>query len=179
MPLLADYGLFFGGGEAVVADAADFGARDGDLHFEVAGDLFLQLLVEAGLEFADLAAAQAGDVDVVARAVSFVVVAVAAKMEEVEFVDEAFFLEKVDGAVDGDQVDGGINLLRAGQDLVDVEMLLGVIHDFEDDAALAGEANALLAQGFLEAAGGFRGVEAFAGRDAMGRSGRHKRVPKG
>src|SRR5258708_22774 len=41
--------LFFGGGEAVVADAADFGAGDGYLHVEVAGDLFLELLVEAGI----------------------------------------------------------------------------------------------------------------------------------
>ena len=33
-------GGFFIEGEAVVADAAYFGAGDGDLHFEVAGDLF-------------------------------------------------------------------------------------------------------------------------------------------
>ena len=33
-------GGFFFVGEAVVADTAYFGAGDGDLHFEVAGDLF-------------------------------------------------------------------------------------------------------------------------------------------
>ena len=95
-------GLSLGSGQAVVADAADFGAGDGDLHFEVAGDLFLQLFVEAGFKFADFAAAKAGDVNVVARAVGFVVVAVAAEVKVVEFVDEAFFLEKFDGALDGD-----------------------------------------------------------------------------
>jgi len=176
---ITDYGLFLGGGEAVVTDAADFGARDGDLHVEVAGDLFLELLVKAGLEFADLAAAQAGYVDVVAWAMGFVVVAVAAKVEKVEFVDESFFLEEIDGAIDGDQVHGGVNFLRAGEDLVDIKMLLGVVHDFQDDAALAGEADALLAQSFLEAAGGLGSVEAFAGRDTMGRDGRHERIPKG
>jgi hypothetical protein len=61
------------------------------LHVEVAGDLFLELFVEAGFEFADFAAAETGYVDVVAGAVGFVVVAIAAEVEEVEFVDQAFF----------------------------------------------------------------------------------------
>jgi hypothetical protein len=39
MGVSADGGIFFAG-EAVVADAAYFGAGDGDLHVEVAGDLF-------------------------------------------------------------------------------------------------------------------------------------------
>ena len=160
-------GGFFFVGEAVVADAAYFGAGDGYLHVEVAGDLFLELFVEAGFEFADFAAAETGYVDVVARAVGFVVVAVAAEVEEVEFVDETFFFEEVDGAIDGDEMDGGVHFLGALEDLIDVEVLLGGVHDFEDDAALAGEANSLFAQGFLEVAGGFGGVDAFAGRDAM------------
>jgi len=64
------------------------------LHVEVAGDLLLELFVEAGFEFADFATAETGDVDVVAGAVGFVVVAIAAEMEEVEFVDQAFFLRR-------------------------------------------------------------------------------------
>ena len=168
--------LFLGGGEAGVADAADFGAGDGDLHFEVTGDLFLELFVEAGFEFADLAAAEAGDMDVVAGAVGFVVVAVAAEMEKIKLVDEAFFFEEVDGAVDGDEVDGGVDFLRAFQDLVDVEVLFGVVHDFEDDAALAGEANSLFTQGFLKMAGGIGGIDAFTGRDAMCGSGGHETI---
>jgi hypothetical protein len=83
--LLAE-GIFLAG-EAVVADAPYFGAGDGDLHFEIAGDLFFELFVETGFEFADFAAAEAGYVDVVARAVSFVVVSVAAEVEEIELVD--------------------------------------------------------------------------------------------
>ena len=114
--------------------------------------------------------------DVVAGAVSFVVVAVAAEMEEVELVDEAFFFEEVDGAVDGDEVDGRVHFLGASEDLVDVEMLLGGVHDFQDDAALAGEANSLLAESFLQVAGGFGGVDAFARRDAMRGRGRHEEI---
>jgi hypothetical protein len=161
------------GGEAVVADAADFGARDSDLHTEVAGDLILKLFVEARLEFANLATAEAGDVDVVARAVGFVVVAITAEMKKIELVDEALFLEKVDGAVDGDEMDFRTDFLGALEDLIHVEVLLGVIHDLEDDTALTGKANALLAKGFLERTGGLGGVEAFTGRDAMGWSSGH------
>jgi len=101
-------------------------------------------------------------VDVVAGAVGFIVVAVAAEVEEIEFVDQAFSFEEVDGAVDGDEVDGGVHFLGAFEDLVDVEVLLGVVHDFEDYAALTGEANSLFTEGFLQVAGRFGGVNAFA-----------------
>jgi hypothetical protein len=160
-------GGFFFGGEAFVADAADFGAGDGDFHGEVAGDLFLELFVETGFEFADFSAAEARDVDVVARAVRFVVVTVAAEMEKVEFVDEAVFFEEVDGAVDGDEMDFVVEFLGAFEDLVHIEMLFGGVHDLEDGAALAGEANAFVAEGLLEVAGGLGGVDAFTRRDAM------------
>ncbi len=100
--------------------------------------------------------------DVVAGAVGFIVVAVAAEVEEIEFVDQAFSFEEVDGAVDGDEVDGGVHFLGAFEDLVDVEVLLGVVHDFEDYAALTGEANSLFTEGFLQVAGRFGGVNAFA-----------------
>jgi hypothetical protein len=169
-------GGFFFAGEAVVADAADFGAGDGDLHVEVAGDLFFELFVEAGFEFADFAAAEAGYVDVVAWAVGFVIVAVAAQVEEIELVDKAFFFEEVDGAVDGDEMNGGVHFLGAFENLVDVEVLLGVVHDFEDDATLASEANSLFAEGFLQVAGGIGGVDAFARRDPMCGGGRHEGI---
>jgi hypothetical protein len=108
--------------------------------------------------------------------VGFIVVAVAAEMEEVELVDEAFFFEEVDGAVDGDEVDGRVHFLGAFEDLIDVEVLLGVVHDFKDHAALAGEADSLFADGFLQVAGGFGGVDAFAGRDSVCRGSRHERI---
>jgi hypothetical protein len=137
------------------------------LHVEVAGDLFFELFVETRFEFADFAAAETGNVDVVTRAVGFVVVAVAAEMKEVELVDEAFFFKEVDGAVNGDEVDDRVHFLGAFEDLVDVEVLLGGVHDFEDHAALASEADSLFAESFLKATGGFGGVDAFARRDAM------------
>ena len=85
-----------------MADAADFGAGDGDLHFEVACDLLLELFIEARLEFTDFAATEASNVDVVAWAVGLVVMAITPEMEEIEFVDEAMFFEEIDGAVNSD-----------------------------------------------------------------------------
>jgi hypothetical protein len=160
-------GLFLGG-QAIVTDAADFGAGDGDLHGEVAGDLFLELFVEAGFEFADFATTEARDVDMIAGAVRFVVVTVAAEMEQVELVDEAVLFEEIDGAVDGDEMDFIVEFLGAFEDLVHVEMLFGGVHDLEDGAALTGQANAFVTEGLLEMAGGLGGVDAFTGRDAMG-----------
>jgi len=136
----------------------------------------LELLVEAGFEFADLAAAEAGDVNVVAGAVRFVIVAIAAEMEKVEFVDETFFFEQVDGAVDGDEVDFRADFLGAIEDLIDVEMLFRGVHNLKNDAALAGETNTALAQGVLEMTGRFGGVDALAARDAMGWSSGHEAI---
>ena len=101
---------------------------------------------EAGFEFADFAAAETGHVDVVAGAVGFVVVAVAAEMEEIEFVDEAFFFEEVDGAVDGDEVHGGVHFLGALEDLSGVDPLGRVqLHrDHELLPELPGERRLLL-----------------------------------
>jgi hypothetical protein len=159
-------GLFFGG-QAVVADAAYFGAGDGDEEVAVAGDLVFELIVEMAFEFADFAAPQAGDMDVIARPVGFVVMAVTAEMEQVEFVDEAVFLQKINGAVDSDQVDVFVQLLGAFEDLVNIEVLLSIVHNLEDDATLTGETDSALAQSLLEMSGGLGGVEAFAGRDSM------------
>jgi hypothetical protein len=135
--------------------------------------LFLKLLVEARFEFANLATAETGDVDMIAGAVRFVVVAITAQMEKVELVDETFFFEQVNGAVNGDEMDFGIDTLGALEDLVDVEVLLGGIHDLENDAALASESNATLAKGFLEMTVGIGGIDAFAAGDAMGWSSGH------
>jgi len=144
----------------------------------IAGNLLFELLVEARLEFTDLATAEAGDVDMVAGTVCFVVVTVAAEVQEIEFVDEALALEKIDSAIDGDQMDVGVDLLGAVEDLVDVKMLLGGIHDLKDDAALAGQTDAAVAKRVLEMTLGGGGVDALAGGDAMCGGGRHRASPR-
>ncbi len=100
-------------GEAVVADAAYFGAGDGDTDVAVGGDLLFELFVKPRFEFADFAAAEAGYVDVIAWAVGFIIMAVPSEVQEVEFVDQTLAFQEVNGAIDGDEVDFGIDLLGA------------------------------------------------------------------
>jgi hypothetical protein len=152
---------------AIGADAADFGTRDRDFDAAVVGDLTLQLLEEAGLKFADFAAAQTGDVNVIARAVGFVIMLIAAKMKQIEFVDQAMALQKIESAIDGDAMDAGIDALRALEDFVGGEVALGAIHYLQKDAALAREAHTFFRQRLFEAAGTRIDVNAFSGTDAM------------
>jgi len=77
---------------AVGAEAAYFCPGYGDFDAAVAGNLALQLFVEFAFEFADFAAADAGYVDVIARAVAFVEMAITAEMQEIELVNEAVTL---------------------------------------------------------------------------------------
>jgi hypothetical protein len=152
------WALGFEFGEASGAVAADFGAGDGDLHGKVAGDLLFELLVQAAFKFPHLAATQAGDVDVIARAVTFVIVTIATQVQEVELVDKAVLFEEVDGPVDGDEMHARIDFLGAREYLIDVQVLLGVIHDLKDDAALPGHAQAALTEELLQFSGSLRGV---------------------
>src|SRR5580704_2709025 len=119
------------------------------------------------LEFADGSAFQAGDVDVIARAVAFVEVLVAAQVEKVQLVDQAVAFEKVDGAVDGDAVDAGIELLGAIENSSGIEMALGVVHDLEQNFSLPRQAHAAFCEGLLQAAGALVGVNALAGGNSM------------
>jgi hypothetical protein len=126
------------------------------------------LFVEARFEFTDFATAEAGDVDMVARTVGFVIVTITAKMEKIEFVDQALFLEEIDGAIDGDEMDVWINFLGAAENLIDIEVLFSVIHDLENHAALARKTDAALPESGLEMSGRVGGIDALAGGDASG-----------
>src|SRR2546422_9041549 len=152
---------------AGVAVATHLGSGYGDLHAPIALDLALKLLKQAALELTDFTAAQASDVDVVAGSVAFVVVLVAADVQQVQLVDQAVALEQVQGAIHSDAVHARVNLLRPAEDGTCVEMALGAVHDLQKDAALAGQADAAAFQRGLKLAGPGIGVDAFAGGDAV------------
>ncbi len=119
------------------------------------------------LEFADGSAFQAGDVDVIAGAVAFVEVLVAAQVEQVEFVDQAVAFEQIDGPVDSHAMDAGIEFLRAIENGAGVEMALGAVHDLEENFPLARQAHAALCEGLLQAARPLVCVYSLAGGDSM------------
>ena len=129
-------------GAAGGAVASYFEAADYDVEVAVALDLALEAVEEVAFEFHDFSAAQAGHVDVVALWPALVVMLFALHVHEVELVDQPVALEQVDGAIDGDFIDLGIQFAGFAQDLAGVEVLLGRFHDGEDGAALAGHAQA-------------------------------------
>jgi hypothetical protein len=112
----------------------------------------------------------------VPRTVGFVIVTIAAEMEKVEFVDQPLFLEEIDGAIDGDEMDVFINFLGAAENLIDVEMLFGVVHDLKNHAALTRETDAALAESGLEVSGGVGWINALAGGDTSGWCRGHENV---
>ena len=109
----------------------------------------------------------------IARAMTFVEVAIAAEVEQVEFVDQAVTLQQVYGAVDRHLRDARIQFAGAFKDLSGVEVAAGRFHHLQKHAALAREAYATSAEFALEASGRFV-IDAFAGGDAMCGSGGHR-----
>src|SRR6267154_795307 len=145
--------------QALRAVAPDFRAGNRDFHVEIARDLFLQLFVQAALELAHLAASQACHVYVIPRPVRFVVVPVAAKMQQIQLVNQALFFKKINRAVNGNEVNAGVDFLRARQNLIHVQMLLGVIHHLQDHPPLPRHADTTSRRRLLKLAGCFCGVE--------------------
>ena len=127
---------------AVGAEAAYFCAGYGDFDAAVAGDLGFELLVEFAFEFADFAAADAGYVDMIARAVGFVEMAIAAEMQEIELVNEALAFQEIESAIDSYARYARIEFLGALENFVGVEMAASCVHHLQEDATLACEANA-------------------------------------
>ena len=127
---------------AVAADTAYFRAGDADFDVAVFGDLGFELFIELGFDFADFAAADAGYVNVVAGTVAFVVVAVAAQVQQIQLVDQSETFQQLERPVDRYLGDVGIDFLGALEDFVGVHVLGGGFHDLEHDAALAREADA-------------------------------------
>ena len=158
---------------ALFAIAADFGAGHGDFDFAILLDLLHEFFVEEGFEFADFSAFQAGDVDVVARAVTFVEVLVSAQVQEVELIDEAVALEQIKSSVDGDTMHAGIDFLRTFENGAGVQVAFGVVHDLEQNFPLSREAHAALFESGLQAPWTLVGVDAFPGGDSMCGCGGH------
>jgi hypothetical protein len=152
---------------AIGAIAADFCASDGNFDLAVLLDLTLHLLEEAALHFPDLPAAQARDVNVVARAVALVKMLLAVDVEKIQLVYQSHFLEHIQCAVNGDAVDLRIDALRAFENRSGVEMALGVVHHLEKDAALAREADSALGKSGLKTPGCGVGVDAFTAGNAL------------
>ena len=105
--------------------------------------------------------------NVIPRAMAFVKMLVAPQVQQVEFVNQAVAFEQIQGSVDRDAVDPGIQFLSAFQDGSGVEVSFGAIHYAEQNFSLPRQANAAFFEGFLQAAGAFMDIDPFAGGDSM------------
>jgi hypothetical protein len=112
--------------------------------------------------------------DMIARPMSLVEMAVTSQVEQIEFIDQPLALQHFEGSVNGDARDVGVKLLRAFQYLIRIEMPWGAFNHLQQCLALASEANAALAELVPETAGRLVIVDAFAGGDAMCGRGGHK-----
>lgn len=161
-------GVFYGlAVAAIFAEPTDFRACDADFDVEIVGNLRFQILVKLRFKLADFSAANAGHMDVIARTVTLVIVAMAAQMQKIEFVDEAVTLEQVHRAIDRHTRDIGIDPLRAFEDLFGVHVARRAFEHFNEHHSLTREANSAGLDLPREMAGRFMLVDTFAGRRTM------------
>jgi len=156
-----------GSGAALGAIAADFRADHGNLDSAVALDLPLQLLEEAAFEFPHFAAAEAGNVDMIARCMALIEVPVAAEMEQIELVNEPVALQQINRAVNGDAVDAGIEPLRPAENVAGIEMPPRRFHHLEKHAALAGQPDPARGKLLLQPAGRLISIDALPAGNTM------------
>jgi hypothetical protein len=128
--------------------------------------LALQFFVELAFELANFSAAHAGHVDVVARAVAFVEMSIAAEVEKVELVNQAVAFQKIECAIHGDACDSGIHFLGTLENFARVQVAARGLHNLQQNASLARKADAARAKFALKTAGCFV-IDAFAGRYTM------------
>ena len=100
----------------------------------------------------------------VARSVALVEVPMAAKVEKVEFIDQAVMLQQFERAIDGDACDLWVDFLRMIENFPRIEVLRSALHHLQHYAALPGETYPARTQFPLEAPKRLVLVDAFAGR---------------
>ena len=101
------------------------------------------------------------------RAVAFVVVAMPAQMEQIEFVDQSLAFQQVERAIHRYARDVLVDRLRVTKDFLGVHVARRRFHHLQHHAALARQPDAALAQLALETPVRFLLVDALARRDSM------------
>jgi hypothetical protein len=129
-------------GAALGAITTDFQPGDYNMEAAVSLNLPLQAIKEIAFEFRNLAAAQARHVDVVPLWAAFVEVLLALHVHQVEFVHKSVPLQEAQSAIHGYPVNSGVHLSRVAKDLRGIKVLLRIFDNFEDGAALPGQAKA-------------------------------------
>jgi hypothetical protein len=120
----------------------DFETRHHNVELALALNLPFQSVKQITLEFLDLAAAQAGHVEMIALGTALVEVLLPLHMHEIEFIHQAMAFEQAQGSIDRNAVDAGVNLSCFAKQLTGVEVSSCCLNDLKNSAALPGHAQA-------------------------------------
>src|ERR1700730_16544522 len=99
--------------------------------------------------------------DMVARAMALIEVAVAAKMKQIELVNQAVSFQQVNGAVHGHTCDIRIYLLSAIEYFASIQMPLRFFHHLQEHAALARQTDSARGQFALKMPRRLMNIDAF------------------
>ena len=124
----------------MVAVPANFQAGHHNVELAVALNLTFEPVEQIAFKLRDLAAAQAGHVDVVSLRTALVEMLLALHMHEVKLIDQAVTLEQINSPIDGDAVNLRINPPRLAQNLAGIQMLLCRLDDAQNSPPLMGHA---------------------------------------
>jgi len=133
----------------------DFEPADDDMEVAITLDLPFQPFEQVALEFQNLAASQAGHVDVVALGTALVIMLFPLHVHEIKLIHQPMSLEQAEGAVHGYAINLRVKPAGVTQYLAGIEVLLGGLDHTQDRAALPGHAQAARHQFSLQASGGF------------------------
>jgi hypothetical protein len=94
---------------------------------------------QIALELLYASAPQAGHVHMVALRTALIEVPISLNVQQIKLIDQSLSFEQIQGPVDGDSVDIGIDLGRLAQNLRGVQMLTGSLNDLQDNPTLLGK----------------------------------------
>jgi hypothetical protein len=126
-----------------LANSSDLQTHDMDVKIVFRADLPLQPLEGGAGELFDLAALEAGKMQVILLRLDFVIVFFAVEMHEIELVDHAQALEQFDGPVNCGAVDLWIAFAGQLQQLRRIQMAGCLLDRLDQRAALSGKTNSL------------------------------------
>lgn len=105
-------------------------------------NLSFEAVEQVAFELCNLAAAKACHVDMIPLRAPFVKVLFPLHVHEVELINQAVTLEKIQGAIDGDSIDAWIESPRLTEDLRGIEMLLRGFNHAKNGSSLMGHPQA-------------------------------------
>jgi diacylglycerol kinase len=102
----------------------------------VALNLSFQPIEKITLEFHNFATTQASHVNMVPLRASLVKMLLALHMHQVEFVNQAMPFQQIQGSIDRNSINAGIELARMAKDLGSIKVLFRIFDNFENRPAL-------------------------------------------